>query len=91
MLLSEITLGSKAHHDVVAAHQAAQVMTMRKFIQAVKNSTMSDRDMDAVLDELHTAFGHPRALDTKVTKKHIEDLAVITGVDQDELENLAGL
>ena len=64
-------------------------MTWRKFMQKVKNSTMSDRDASAVLDEIQDSFG--QALDSKVMKRHLQDLSNITNVDLDELEALADL
>ncbi len=82
-------LGDRAHHQAVADARAARVMTWRKFMQKVKNSTMSDRDASAVLDEIQDSFG--QALDSKVMKRHLQDLSNITNVDLDELEALADL
>ena len=91
MKLQEITLGSKQHAELIARAMAENKMTWTKFVKALKDSTLSQADCDAVFEEIMSAKGHPRAMAMVVKKSEIEQLAALTGVDEDELFTIAGL
>lgn len=88
MKLSEIQLGSKAHHELVAKYgnPDKQHMTRAEFKAAVKNSTMSQHDCDQVCDAMEGVD-----LRGPISKRDLQQIAAIANVDLDELEAIAGL
>lgn len=83
MLLTEITLGSKQHADMIAAARAEEKLTVRKFIAIVKNSTMPQRDVDAILDVVDGTD-----LSKEINDYDLEQISAIADVSLGELRDL---
>lgn len=78
-------LGSKAHHDAVAAAKS-KGMTWGQFKKAVQNSTLPQKQCDDVCDEIGDGM-----LQKQVTKDGLNSLSNLTDVDYDELLAIAQL
>lgn len=84
------TRGSKAHHDAVAAHRGASPLTWSKFIALVKKSTMSQRDINEVVENVLLMAGD-EVETLRVTRAAVEQLSAIADVDLRELLDIAGM
>ncbi len=80
------TLGDYNHHKAVAARLPRKTTTVGELKKALVDSTLSQRDEQAILDELD-GFA-----DDKILRVFdLEQLSAITNVDLYELKALVGL
>lgn len=86
--INEVTLGSKAHHELIAKYgnPGKHRMSRAEFLEAVKKSTLNQHDCD----EIEAAMEGVK-LAAPITKHDLQQISAIANVDLDELEAIAGL
>lgn len=85
MLLTEITLGSKAHHNLVAQTRS-RGLTLAAFLKTAANSTMSPRDVASIMDAV-AGVNTSKPL----TREDVEQISAIADVSLEELLTLANM
>lgn len=85
MKLQEVAMGSKAHHDLVAASRT-QSKTVRALKAKLKTSTMPQVQIDALVSALDSV-----SPDKVLNHKDLQDLAFSSEASLDELELLTGI
>jgi hypothetical protein len=83
MKLYEITLGSRAHAQLIANARASHIPTPRLIMQKVKHSTIPQQSVDAIFDALQ------HIEPTKKLSRHdMEQLSILADVDIEDLMSL---
>jgi len=84
-------LGSKAHAELIARNQEmpgkVKLITVRKLFDAVRKSTLPQRDIDAIID----AVGKDAPSGERLNAHALSQICIVADVDEGEIFDLVGM